>query len=682
MRVGPCEAGCPPWLQAAEAEAKRLKRERQEEAPESDSEDEAESAAAASQVGAGLKRARRDERGRWQAESDELRALKWAQLARGVAPSTVSANIEDVLALLAPDLDAPASCPRQNNIMRGEVTLGGEAMAAFKLAKCKRVLCFGWDESTKFGNAVFSCNFQVEHFDGSREDLCLRGLSIMPEGGTSKAVLEHIEKRILAYSRGILTKWMEDHEKQHGLGSWAAAGGPSPENIGLHRLCEDTVLMTDTCNGARCTKRLLAESIVRAISEKVGKEAWEAMSADERNTKYRVFRGDCWQHLRNIIIDAMAAKGNELVKEVLEDDLHEFSSYERVDPDGSCVIRGAFKQFHHGGEYAKGRGREFSAWRKQEHAQSMFIPFERAVGSRQDLAFDGCVALFWNRMVCLEFLRGYIECPKSQNVLDKSLYTLLRCNEFVSLLRVNTLWRFLFSDPFRWLSGKTSKLAGWSLFKMGWVLELVEKAMQAIEEDPKHLLDPELDIFKPVADELPEFAAWRAEQLERRVVAEDGTVHCLVREVLREARTPTAGSGNEQATAKTLELAKAQATRALEKLHDKRLALADKLSSQDGENAYSSNADAHARTLGVHGTNDSVENKFGSADYAMRTYRNISVLNTSGIVQQRTAHDFDRPLNVVSDRRKRKVALSHSYPYPGKNPYPYPYPYPYPGKNP
>lgn len=48
------------------------------------------------------------------------------------------------------------------------------------------------------------------------------------------------------------------------------------------------------------------------------------------------------------------------------------------------------------------------------------------MGSRQDLAFDGCAALYWNRLVCLEFLRGYIDCPKSQNVLDKSLYTLLR----------------------------------------------------------------------------------------------------------------------------------------------------------------------------------------------------------------------------------------------------------------
>ena len=38
----------------------------------------------------------------------------------------------------------------------------------------------------------------------------------------------------------------------------------------------------------------------------------------------------------------------------------------------------------------------------------------------------------------------------------------------------------------------------------------------------------------------------------------------------------------------------------------------------------------------------------------MRFFRGISVLNASGIVQQRAAHDFDRPLHVVSDRRKRK----------------------------
>ena len=131
------------------------------------------------------------------------------------------------------------------------------------------------------------------------------------------------------------------------------------------------------------------------------------------------------------------------------------------------------------------------------------------------------------------------------------------------------------------------------------------------------------------------------------------TKYRLVEEVRRRARSPPQGSGDYEATPMMLEIVKAQAQRALEKLHDKRLALADKLSSQGGINAFSTNADAHAR---CHGTNDAVENKFATADYVMRTYRNISVLNTSGMVQQRTAHDFDWPLRIISDRRKRKAS--------------------------
>lgn len=207
---------------------------------------------------------RRDERGRWQAEDEDVRAMRYAQLARGVAPSTVSANVTDVLALVAPHLDLAQPCERQNQLMRGEVTLAGEGMQAWKFAACKRVMSAGWDESTKFGNAVFACNFQIENFDGSIENITLRGLSILPEGGTSKKLLVHIEKRILGYARERLTRWKEEYEAQNGgEGSWAAAGGPSPENIGLHRLCEDTVLMTDTCNGARCTKRMCAPNTTR-----------------------------------------------------------------------------------------------------------------------------------------------------------------------------------------------------------------------------------------------------------------------------------------------------------------------------------------------------------------------------------------------------------------------------------
>ena len=123
---------------------------------------------------------------------------------------------QDVMALLAPGLEVPAFCSRQSMIIRGEVTLAGEAMAAWKFASCKRIMCFGWDESTKFGDAVISCNFQIEHFDGSIEDVCLRGLSILPHGGTSAAVFAHIESHFFRHARRMLTLWMDDYEKKHG----------------------------------------------------------------------------------------------------------------------------------------------------------------------------------------------------------------------------------------------------------------------------------------------------------------------------------------------------------------------------------------------------------------------------------------------------------------------------------
>ena len=88
------------------------------------------------------------------------------------------------------------------------------AASAFKFAKATRILFCGWDESTKFGDAVLAINFTVEHEDGTREDLCLRGLSQLAEGGTSAAVLKHIETNIFAYySRRMLTLWMKAHEE-------------------------------------------------------------------------------------------------------------------------------------------------------------------------------------------------------------------------------------------------------------------------------------------------------------------------------------------------------------------------------------------------------------------------------------------------------------------------------------
>ena len=166
-----------------------------------------------------------------------------------------------------------------------------------------------------------------------------------------------------------------------GAGSWEAAGGPDPESVGIHRLSEETLIMSDTCNAARATKRLLQEAAEAAGRKKVGEAAWAALSEPQREKKCKTFTGDCQSHLRNIIINAMSIKATEHLKEQLGDDLAEFSSFDRMSVDGGDLIRAIFKEFHAGGEYAKGKQREFEAWRKKKYPAEMWLPFERAHGN-------------------------------------------------------------------------------------------------------------------------------------------------------------------------------------------------------------------------------------------------------------------------------------------------------------
>ena len=182
-------------------------------------------------------------------------------------------------------------------------------------------------------------------------------------------------------------------------------------------------------------------------------------------------------------------------------------------------------------------------------------------------------------------------------------------------------------------------------------------------ENPGILLGSAYDMFEQEAADVAAFKEWRDEQLQIEVTAHDGvTKYYLWPEVLREARTPAQGSGNYQATQMTLALLKAQAAACIEKMHSNRAALADKLTSQGGENAFGNQQDAHARTQGIDGSNDRCENKFARGDFVMRTYRKISILNASGIIQQGSAHDFDRELKIVSDRRKRKAPSADTEP--------------------
>ena len=426
-------------------------------------------------------KSRRDAHGRFEAEPWQMRVLKYAQISRRVPTASIAANISDVLAAYAPELaDAPQPTERCLRLIRSEVTIAGEAMAAFRVGKAKRIISFGFDESTKYQLGLLSTNTQIEPHDapGTSVDVVQRGATLTA-GGTAEAVAASIDTKIFSHSRGLLDGWKQLHESRFGDGSWAAAGAPDPSSVGLHRLSEQTVLMGDTCNGERKAKRLLQEMAEAAGRAKIGDAAWDAMSEADRESFCKAHIGDCHQHLRNIIINASACAATEHLQLKLEDDLSEFTRFDRMSVDVMDLIRAIFKELHAGGEYAKGKGREFSAWLKKHHPSALFLPFERAHGSRQDLAFDGAVPIFMNRRIILEFIRGLL-VPGATNSLEKFIWRVLSCNEMVATLRVCTLFALLISQPMRWLAGSASQLTDWSIVRANGVLDLTEKAMVAI----------------------------------------------------------------------------------------------------------------------------------------------------------------------------------------------------------
>ena len=84
--------------------------------------------------------------------------------------------------------------------------------------------------------------------------------------------------------------------------------------------------------------------------------------------------------------------------------------------------------------------------------------------------------IFFNLPMLLEYMAPLCLAPSHSNVLEGFLWSVLSSVEMGALLRVNTLYDLLLSRPMRWLCGAAAQLSDWSIFKMGGVLDVIEKA--------------------------------------------------------------------------------------------------------------------------------------------------------------------------------------------------------------
>lgn len=393
--------------------------------------------------------------------------------------------------------------------------------------------------------------------------------------------------------------------------------------------------MSDTCNTARLAKKLLEKLVASQVQEQLGDDEWAQMSEAERTSAVRVHRCDCSQHIRNIFLAEMSRAQAQHVQKELQPELDTFAAWERMNTNFDQLLRAAFKEFHHSCRYYKGQGRSFNVWLRETHPTGFCIHLERADGGRQDLDYDAALPLYVDRPFFVEFLHDRVFEPQHKNILEDFLYVTFRSTQYIAMIRANALVDILISRPLRWLSGKSSELVNWSPFSMGEAFDAVEQFLMRAQNDGSLFLDPDLDLFKHIADKQPAFARWRVQTFEEEFrLAPDGrTKHLLYKRAQQELLKPSDPT-NHAAEEKTIECLQIQSAAALRKLHDPKLALHDKLTSMDGENSIGNSTNAHNDTIGCHSTNDTLaESVFGTFDMVLRRFQGVSMEAASGVAQ-------------------------------------------------
>lgn len=483
--------------------------------------------------------------------------------------------------------------------------------------------------------------------------MILKAAYLATSGGESEAIVSEIESKCFERLRSLLRMWKEYHDK---LFPDREYSGPSAELCSLFRLAGGGALQSDTCNAARKAKRLLRELAQSQAEEwwrgELGDAAWEALSDEARNEKLRMHLLDCHQHIRNIFLGHMSRKLSEHMKQELAHQLQAFASWERMSTDFDQLLRGCYKDFHHGCNYYKGHGADFTSWMLEHYPDSFYMLLERAEGGRQDLDFDASVPIYMDRQYYVEYLQARVY--SRDHILDDFLFKSLTTEQFIASSRANAVIDLRVSRHLRWLSGKSAELTNWSPLKNNWALELVEAVFEKAKDDGSVLLDPELDIFQPITNEQPLFRAYLKHMFEHdAVLSPNGkTRHLHYKLALAELLTPQDAT-NARTTAKTIEYLEVQAAAGLEKMHDAKLAIADKLTSQGGTSTLEKQPTMHTDTMGCHADNNLSEATIGAWKYERRRIPGISMRRASGLAHERVAKSMAREVKVLHRKRRQ-----------------------------
>uniref|UniRef100_A0A7S4BPN4 Uncharacterized protein n=2 Tax=Chrysotila carterae TaxID=13221 RepID=A0A7S4BPN4_CHRCT len=109
-----------------------------------------------------------------------LRVLVFGQLARLTPPRAIGPNIAAVVRCIAPWHRCSEPTYDITLKLRSEMSIVGEMLAARRVAELKRIISFGFDETTKYQVGSLSTNVQGETVEGKPSTLCCAARSSLP----------------------------------------------------------------------------------------------------------------------------------------------------------------------------------------------------------------------------------------------------------------------------------------------------------------------------------------------------------------------------------------------------------------------------------------------------------------------------------------------------------------------
>ena len=570
---------------------------------------------------------------------------------KGTPKAAIARNIVSVVKRAAPWLNPPQATASQLGKMRFELRMVEEYLAGRRVAAAYRVRVLGFDETTKNQEPSLTSNVQIQdHEGGPIIDVILRG-AYTPPGATSELIAKAIDEKCFERLRKIMVEVEEMFRKLYPEEKWT---GPDPTRLGLHRLGGGGGLMSDTCTPARKTKRCLQERIAACVKEAAGDD-WMTLSEAEQAACVRTHVISCMNHVRNIFLAEMSRAQAAHAQAELQGHLDAFASWERMSTDFDQFLRAVYKEFHEGGRYYKGKGKEMLQWMRDTHPSACYLHVERAEGGRQDLDFDAAAPIYMNWLFLVEFLHRFVHLSDHANQLEDFLYSVLRSVEFCAMARANALVSLLISQPLRWLAGKASELHDWSPAKATWAYDLVEQTLECVALDGSVLINAQLDIFKPIADEQPLFRDYRKFTYSRaHILSPDrNTTHLLWKATRAELLSPT--DPTRQATlTKTIQYLEVQAAAALRKFHDEKLVIASMLSSKNGTGCLANTAQMHEDLRGCTNVNDGLaERVFGVFDHKLILNPGISQAAASALTQACIMKSFSHG-DCIQHRKGKK----------------------------